>query len=413
MAMMSTVPPDDFTDLVRDALLHIHDPAHLQTHPLGELVLSDRASPGIGARGRLLFQALLDAIELTRPSPGTRTGSRDWRVYSILEQRYIDGREIADVADAMGIGKNQYHRDHRRALRAVASILWDRKSMSSPSARAAEEPAATPSPDDLTQVEVRRLLEGQASAGGPQEVDPLDVVRGIADLIRPLCQRHYVEVHVDSPDQLPPVFGERVALRQALLTFLVRVISSSRDGGVRIEALGRPGRLEIHIKGSTSSEPGAIHRGIAESLPFVEALGGQMAETQDTSRDWAVSLSFPLASLATLLVVDNSSDFVRLVERYLDGSGWEVIGTSDVEQAFDLAVHEHVAAVLLDVIMPGRDGWELLQALKGDAATKGVPVIICSVLDSPELAISLGADAYLQKPIDRQMLVEALMPYCP
>lgn len=58
--------------------------------------------------------------------------------------------------------------------------------------------------------------------------------------------------------------------------------------------------------------------------------------------------------------------------------------------------------------MPGRDGWDFLQALKASPATRTIPVIVCSVLDEPEVALSLGAAAYLQKPIDQRRLLTTL-----
>jgi CheY-like chemotaxis protein len=58
--------------------------------------------------------------------------------------------------------------------------------------------------------------------------------------------------------------------------------------------------------------------------------------------------------------------------------------------------------------MPGRDGWELLLELKRDRGTREIPVVLCSVLDEPRLALSLGAAGYLHKPIDQGQLVGAL-----
>jgi Amt family ammonium transporter len=81
-----------------------------------------------------------------------------------------------------------------------------------------------------------------------------------------------------------------------------------------------------------------------------------------------------------------------------------------VDEAYALACHQHPGAILLDVVIPGRDGWELLLELKQLPSTRDIPVIICSVLDEPAVAIALGAAAYLQKPIDQDRLLAALNP---
>ena len=64
--------------------------------------------------------------------------------------------------------------------------------------------------------------------------------------------------------------------------------------------------------------------------------------------------------------------------------------------------------ILLDVMMPTVDGWEILQALKMDYMTNQIPVIVCSAWDAPEMARSLGAVEFLKKPITRQTLLNML-----
>ncbi len=66
------------------------------------------------------------------------------------------------------------------------------------------------------------------------------------------------------------------------------------------------------------------------------------------------------------------------------------------------------AAIILDIMMPEVDGWELLQRLHTRASTSGIPVIICSAFSDPELAFSLGAASCLSKPLQRQDLLVAL-----
>lgn len=58
--------------------------------------------------------------------------------------------------------------------------------------------------------------------------------------------------------------------------------------------------------------------------------------------------------------------------------------------------------------MPSQDGWEILEALQKDPVTRGIPVIVCSVLEDPQLARSLGARAYLQKPVSQSELLSTL-----
>ena len=73
-----------------------------------------------------------------------------------------------------------------------------------------------------------------------------------------------------------------------------------------------------------------------------------------------------------------------------------------------LARAQQPGIITIDLMMPGRDGWELLQALRAQPETVTIPVIVCSVLDEPELARSLGAQGCLKKPAGQVDLLQAL-----
>ena len=66
------------------------------------------------------------------------------------------------------------------------------------------------------------------------------------------------------------------------------------------------------------------------------------------------------------------------------------------------------AAITLDIILPEVDGWEVITRLKSDEATSGIPIVVVSVVDNPELGISLGAIDYFVKPVDAKLLINRL-----
>src|SRR5208282_5265991 len=65
-------------------------------------------------------------------------------------------------------------------------------------------------------------------------------------------------------------------------------------------------------------------------------------------------------------------------------------------------------AVLLDVMLPGKDGWEVLQEVKSDPELKDIPIVISSVIDNKELGFALGASDYIVKPVDKKSLLKRL-----
>jgi CheY-like chemotaxis protein len=101
----------------------------------------------------------------------------------------------------------------------------------------------------------------------------------------------------------------------------------------------------------------------------------------------------------TVMVVEDDRDCIYLWERYASTVGYHVVGTSRGEEALTLAQREKPALVILDIMLPGMDGWKVLQSLKTDPTTQDIPVVMCSALDEQARAVLEGADGYLRKPV--------------
>lgn len=121
-------------------------------------------------------------------------------------------------------------------------------------------------------------------------------------------------------------------------------------------------------------------------------------------------MSFTLGtdSRRTLLVIDDSEGLAELFRRYLTGEDYRLVGAQDVIQGLRLAEEHSPDVIVLDVMMPQQDGWEVLQLLRNRQRTRYIPVLVCSVIDDPELAFSLGAAEFLAKPVKREQLLTAL-----
>ena len=100
----------------------------------------------------------------------------------------------------------------------------------------------------------------------------------------------------------------------------------------------------------------------------------------------------------------------------LELDGYHVVLANDGEQALDLAHKVDPSAIILDVILPLADGWEVLNILKKDPETADIPVLVISVVDQPGFGKRLGADEYLLKPLEPFTLrstVQRLVPASP
>jgi CheY-like chemotaxis protein len=153
---------------------------------------------------------------------------------------------------------------------------------------------------------------------------------------------------------------------------------------------------------------------VTEGLPLSadgvrELVDGQGGSVELLMRDDALlfSVELPLAG-RTLLVVDDNADLVHLYRRYILGTPYQIVHLGQGTALFE-AIDEHVPdLVVLDVMLPDVDGWELLANLHQHPSTRRLPVVVCTVVDGRELALALGADVYLPKPVQRDDFLRAV-----
>jgi CheY-like chemotaxis protein len=109
-----------------------------------------------------------------------------------------------------------------------------------------------------------------------------------------------------------------------------------------------------------------------------------------------------------VLVVDDDPQARELMQRFLQKEGFPVVTASSGLEALKLARQRRPIAVTLDVMMPGMDGWAVLQELKNDSATSNIPVVMISMVNNAEMGYALGVTDYMTKPPDRKRLGEIL-----
>jgi CheY-like chemotaxis protein len=114
------------------------------------------------------------------------------------------------------------------------------------------------------------------------------------------------------------------------------------------------------------------------------------------------------APRTTVLVIEDDRHSLDLVSVYLRSAGYAVVAATDGQRGLEMVRELHPAAVILDVLLPGLNGWDVLARLKSDPATAALPVIITSMLDERGHGFALGASEYLVKPVRGADIVEAL-----
>jgi DNA-binding response OmpR family regulator len=111
---------------------------------------------------------------------------------------------------------------------------------------------------------------------------------------------------------------------------------------------------------------------------------------------------------ATILVADDEEDVRELVTYRLTRSGYQVIGAGDGMEAFELATERTPDLMVLDVMMPKLDGYELTRRVRAEAALRSIPVILLTARSQEtdvDRGFEVGADDYLRKPFNPDELV--------
>jgi CheY-like chemotaxis protein len=380
-------------------------------------------------RSQQLRRLLLDAIRAMHPKPGVPAQSVDWRAYRILELRYIEGMAPADVMAGVALSRSQYFREQARILEAITTHLWEqvqqRVHLSVPEQAQQQRPDPPKQSEGENPHESRQeIATAEAARLSAQALWETVELHSLLDelqtLLLSLGEVKGVSVHFDPMSSFVVRRADRVMLRQAILNVMSFGFDIVRGGTVTVNHMTHNGKEGLHICARAPSalafepmqaESSATHRqgvGLEICRQLMQAMRGELLIARQHPGQWDAYLLWPLAQSPALLVVDDNILFADLLARYLSGHEWKVISASDGAQAQRILDELLPTVIVLDVMMPKQDGWDFLRTLKLDARTREIPVIICSVLNEPELALMLGAVASLPKPLSQQALLQEL-----
>jgi len=387
---------------LRSALLHLQDPAYLETHPLSSRIDLVAEAPGL-SRGQLLRRALRLAIEALDPGPEVAANAPESRPYQVLRGRYVAGHSMQEVARELDIGDRQAYRELRRGLEGLAAIV---AAGACAGARMPEPGHGIGSTASGVRVEVERLL----SAGDAQAIELGSMIAYAIDCARSLAAEYNVTLEWQAPIEQLYVITDRIMLRQAVLNLLSGVIQRSAGGdvAVRLDHLADNAVVDINWHGPLLPESPEPSRPSDVGGQLLDALALPWSVQQNGSNSAHLRITVPVAGERSILVIDDNEGLIRLFERYLEGHPYRFTGVSDPDAALSAIKASGPDVIIIDVMMPRSDGWEMLQAIRRTPQGQRAAIIICSIINDPDLARALGADGFLHKPVDRASLVQAV-----
>ncbi len=292
-----------------------------------------------------------------------------------------------------------------------------------------------------------------------EPTDLTEIIRGVMSTAIALVKDKPIELQQSVPEDLPIITADSRRVRQVLLNLVSNAAKFTDEGFIRVEARTEgdfvvisvsdsgigipPEKLPtifeafIQVDASPSRKHGGTGLGLTISKSFVELHGGRMWLESELGKGSTFTFTLPIqgppprreeqvlteeapqpveaAQNTTsstpsrpVLCVDDDEGVITLFRRYLDKQGYRVIGLTDPQRVVEEAKRIRPFAITLDIMMPGKDGWQVIQELKADPETRDIPVIICSIVAEKGRGLSLGAADYLVKPILEQDLIAAL-----
>jgi signal transduction histidine kinase/CheY-like chemotaxis protein len=302
---------------------------------------------------------------------------------------------------------------------------------------------------DLSKIEAGQMVLNRSEFAVRESLEYcLSMVRE-----RALKQRIQLSLEVDPEVGL--LDADRLRFRQVVLNLLSNAVKFTPDGGrVDVRASLRDQDLVVEVTDTgpgvaaedrqrifDSFQQGARNPGQTEgtglgltlSKRFLELHGGRIWVESEAGQGSTFGIALPTGSqepaltsvpevslgsglpteLApgprpTVVVVEDDRRSFDLLRLYLEAAGARVVSARDGEEGLDTVRRLNPAGVVLDILLPGIDGWEVLARLKADPATAAIPVVVVSMLDERGRGFALGAAEYLVKPVGKDQLLAAL-----
>jgi signal transduction histidine kinase/ActR/RegA family two-component response regulator len=272
-------------------------------------------------------------------------------------------------------------------------------------------------------------------------------VRGVIEdtiaLVRERAALHGIALTLEIDPALDLIESDELRFKQVMLNLLSNAVKFTPDGGqIVVKAARTERRMTVTVSDNGMGIPAedqerifeAFHQGrrgpsreegtglgLTLCRRIVALMGGVMTLQSEVGVGSTFGFTVPVLAAngsvepdnrddadPVVVVVDDDRRSLDLISAYLDGHGVRVVRAWDGNEGLDRIRRLQPVAALLDIRLPGIDGWEVLEALQADPETEEVPVVIVSILDERSRGLAAGAAEYLVKPVSRDDLLDAL-----
>jgi signal transduction histidine kinase/CheY-like chemotaxis protein len=276
-----------------------------------------------------------------------------------------------------------------------------------------------------------------------EPVQLAELIQGVMATAAGLTKDKPIVLRQELAADLPLVAADRTRLRQILLNLLSNAAKFTSSGTITVRAHQQGDQVVLSVsdtgigiaaehlttifeefrqlEGSANRRYEGTGLGLAICRRLVQLHGGDLWVESMPEVGSTFAFSLPsvarapeqqvCATLASssstgipVLVVDDDPTTIEIVAAYLEHEGYAVYGLADSRRVLAEALMLRPAAIILDVLMPHKDGWEVLAELKNEPQLQAVPIVLYTIIEEQKLGFYLGASAYLTKPIDADQL---------
>jgi signal transduction histidine kinase/CheY-like chemotaxis protein len=285
-----------------------------------------------------------------------------------------------------------------------------------------------------------------------------NLLEDVSTTVQLLMQKNSNTLEVRCPANLGAMRADMTKVRQSLFNLLSNASKFTKNGKITLEAareisppkadwivfrvsdtgIGMTPEQQDRVfeafsqaDSATARDFGGTGLGLTITKTFCRMMGGDVALTSEPGKGTTFTIRLPTevrepkaesaaaseSSAAPnmegtpVLVVDDDADTRQVLKRFLNRKGFPVECASSGEEGLRLARELHPMAIILDVMMPGMDGWAVLSTLKSEPEVRDIPVVMLTIVDDKNLGYTLGASDYMIKPVDREHLIQILAKF--
>ena len=382
-----------FIEQVKQVLEHLYDFAYLQQHPLAR-VYDSESDLSTKTAGRQLRYELIKVIESLKPNSDAHFRAPDARLYNVLHLYYVESLTIQEAAIELGLSDRQAYRDLRRGQESVAALLWDHRL----------PPAPQP---DLQKQEFSLESEVARLKLNFSPVDIGAIFQQATHAVDRLASQQSVDVAFEAAATPLIISTDPALAHQIIVSLLSYAIQQMHEGVLSVSSESGDGVMTLKIRYRMKNEADPITLSDSAITKLAQRLQWKITYDDLPKQNRQIVLHMASGN-ATILVIDDNEGWIELVERFLEGYDCRVVALNGVQDILRKVQELSPNTIILDVMMPEQDGWELLQRLRTQPGTHNVPIIVCTVFDDAQLAYSLGASGFVLKPANQEKILEAL-----